>query len=147
MRLTRHHAPVRYSHPVDRLASEIFGRDIAQFFGTDDIQHRAPRVNVIERKDDFKLELLAPGFRREDLKLNVQDDMLTISGEKQMEELKEEERYTRREFGRTKFERSFRLPENLNTEAIKAEHINGVLTVLIPKMAESKPQSRSISIG
>lgn len=132
--------------PFNDLVNEFFGRDIAHLFGSDDLPVRAPRVNIIERKDDFKLDLLAPGFSKTDIQLNVEDNTLTVSAEKKVEHLQENERYTRREFGTSAFRRSFQLPEHVKTDAIKAEFNNGILSVILPKAAESKPKSRTISI-
>ena len=146
MKLARHFAPA-YTTPVDRLAGELFGRDIAQFFGSDDVWTRSPKVNILERKDDFRIDVQAPGFSKEELKLNVEDGMLTVSAEKSTQEQQETERYTRREFGYTKFQRTFRLPDGVNTERITAEHMNGVLSISIPKNEESKPRTREISIN
>ena len=73
--------------------------------------------------------------------------MLTISAEKKSEEIKENERWTRREFGFHAFSRSFKLPENVSSETIQAEYTNGVLSVTIPKMEVNKPKSREIAIG
>lgn len=146
MKLARHFAPA-YTTPVDRLASELFGRDITHFFGSDDVWARSPKVNIIEGKDDFRIDVQVPGFAKEDLKLNVEDGMLTISAERSTNDIKENERYTRREFGYTKFQRSFRLPEGANNDRITAEHVNGVLSISIPKNEESKPRTREISIN
>ncbi len=133
--------------PFDELVNGFFGRDIAQFMGGDDLQRTAPSVNISERKDGFKLDLLAPGFTKEDMKLNVEDDVLTISAEKKHESLEENERWTRREYALNAFKRSFRLPENTKHEQIKAEFNNGVLSVNIPKAEPSKPATRQISIN
>jgi HSP20 family protein len=138
--------PARHASPVDRLASGIFGRDIAQFFGSDDVFTRAPRVNIVERKDDFQVQVLAPGFRKEELKMDIANDVLTISGEHSNEQLSEGERYTRREFSTTSFKRSFTLPKEVKSDAIVATYENGVLNVNIPKSEESKPQTRTIEI-
>ncbi|MBS1582500.1 MAG: Hsp20/alpha crystallin family protein [Bacteroidetes bacterium] len=133
--------------PFHDLFNGFFGRDIAQFQGSDDLYRSIPRVNIVEGADGFHLHLLAPGFTKEDLKLNVEDLTLTISAEKKQEGLEENARWTRREFGHSAFKRSFRLPDNVKVDAISAEHVNGVLHVTIPKAEESKPKSVTISIG
>lgn len=125
----------------------FLGRDIASFLGSDDLPSTAPRVNIVERANDFKLELLVPGYAKEDLKLRVEGDTLTISAEKKVEELKEGERFTRREFSHSQFQRGFRLPELVNSEGITADHRNGVLTVILPKSEAARPRTRDISIG
>ncbi|HQW42179.1 MAG TPA: Hsp20/alpha crystallin family protein [Flavobacteriales bacterium] len=139
-------APVTSASPVDRLASEIFGQHIGRFLGSDGWQDHAPRVNITENNEAFKLEMQAPGFDKKDLKLEMVDDTLTIRGEHTVEDENKELRWTRREFSRTAFERSFVLPQSANAESIKAEYVNGVLQLTIPKSEEAKPKTRMISI-
>ena len=133
--------------PHSAFSHGFFSRDIANFLGSDDLPNATPRVNIVDRANDFKLDLAAPGYGKEDLKLDVQGDTLTISAEKKLEELKEGERFTRREFSRTQFTRSFRLPELVNIDGITAEHRNGVLTVIMPKSVVAKPHTREVIIG
>lgn len=93
-----------------------------------------PAVNVKENETAFVLELAAPGLKKEDLKVNVVNNNLTIiykSAEKSDETT---EKFTRQEFGFTSFERSFRLPKTVNADAIKAAYTDGVLTVELPKV-------------
>lgn len=139
-------APVNTASPVDRLASEIFGSNISRLFGSDGVMDHSPRVNIVEGKDDYRLEMQAPGFDKKDLKLEMVDDTLTIRGERTEEQEKEDTRWTRREFSRSAFERSFVLPQSVKVDAIKADYVNGVLQVTIPKSEEAKPKTRTISI-
>lgn len=139
-------APVRNGSPVDRLASEIFGANISRLFGSDGLMDHGPRVNIVEGTDDYRLEMQAPGFDKKDLKLEMVNDTLTIRGEHTEDQEKEDTRWTRREFGRAAFERSFVLPQNVKADAIQADYVNGVLQVTIPKSEEAKPKSRTISI-
>ncbi|MBK9176151.1 MAG: Hsp20/alpha crystallin family protein [Flavobacteriales bacterium] len=144
----KYSSPVSAASPVDRLASEIFGQSIGRLFGSDGFPEHSPRVNIIESIDDFRVEMQAPGFDKKDLKVEMVNDTLTISGEHTEEAVQNDEvRWTRREFGRSSFERSFTLPKSVQAEAIKAEYVNGVLTLTIPKAEEAKPKTRSISIG
>lgn len=106
-----------------------------------------PRVNISEKDEAFQLELLAPGFSKEDLKLNVQEDMLTISAENETREEAQDERYTRREFSKRSFSRSFRLPDQVDADGIQAEHVNGVLKVSLPKKKDEVPAVKQISIA
>lgn len=139
-------APVSTASPVDRLASEIFGQNISRLFGSDGFMDHGPRVNIVEGKDDFRLEMQAPGFDKKDLKLEMVDDTLTIRGEQTEEQQKEDDRWTRREFSPTAFERSFVMPQSVKADGIKADYVNGVLQVTIPKSEEAKPKTRTISI-
>jgi HSP20 family protein len=147
MTIAKYRPQAVFTSPFHELVNEFFGRDISQFVGQDEMRRSVPSVNILEREKDFHLRMLAPGFSKEDLKLNVENDLLTISAEKKSEEIKENERWTRREFGYHAFSRSFKLPENVSSEAIHAEYTNGVLAVTIPKMEVSKPKSREIAIG
>ena len=133
--------------PFDELINGFFGRDLSHFVGSDDIQRSTPRVNITESKGGFTLDLLAPGYSKEDLKMNVEDSTLTISAEKKNQALAEGDRYTRREFDFSAFKRSFRLPETVTVDDIKAEFNNGVLSVSIPKTDPAKPAVREISIA
>ena len=139
-------APVMSTSPVDRLASEIFGQNISRFFGSDGFLDHAPRVNIIENNDEFRVEMQVPGFDKKDLKVEMVDDTLTIRGEHTVEDQNEEVRWTRREFSRSSFERSFVLPQSVKEDGIKAEYVNGVLQLTIPKSEEAKPKTRQISI-
>ncbi|MFZ1692455.1 MAG: Hsp20/alpha crystallin family protein [Flavobacteriales bacterium] len=147
MTIAKYRPQAVLTSPFSELVNEFFGRDIGQMLGHDDAHRSAPAVNIVERATEFELHLMAPGYAKEDLKLNVEDGTLTVSAEKKTEELKENERYTRREFMRSSFARSFRLPETVNAEAISAEHINGMLVVRIPKAEVVKPKAREISIA
>ncbi|HRD53644.1 MAG TPA: Hsp20/alpha crystallin family protein [Flavobacteriales bacterium] len=147
MTIAKYRPQAVLTSPFSELVNEFFGRDIGQMLGHDDAHRSAPAVNIVERANEFELHLMAPGFAKEELKLNVEEGTLTVSAEKKTEELKENERYTRREFMRSSFARSFRLPETVNAEAIRAEHINGMLVVHIPKAEVVKPKAREISIA
>jgi HSP20 family protein len=108
-----------------------------------------PAVNIIEEDGQFKIELAAPGLEKKDLNINLKDDLLTISAESKEERNEEtNSKITRQEFSYQTFCRSFSMPDTVDKEKIKAVHKNGVLTVSIPKMEESKSTlSREIKIG
>ncbi|MCB0772507.1 MAG: Hsp20/alpha crystallin family protein [Flavobacteriales bacterium] len=137
--------PVQF-RPFSDMMDHFFG-NIDHLQGRDDLPRAVPRVNIVEDAAGYKLEMQAPGFAKEDLKVNMENDLLTISAEHKTEELKEDERFTRREFSTRAFTRSFRLPELVQADAISAEYVNGVLKVSIPKKAEVKPPVRQIAIG
>ena len=147
MTIVKHRPQRSLVTPFDELFNGFFGRDLSHLVGSDDMQRSTPRVNITESKEGFKLDLLAPGFRKEDLKMNVEDSTLTISAEKKNQDLAEGDRYTRREFGFSAFKRSFGIPENVDTESISAEFTNGVLTVNIRKYEPAKPAVREINIA
>ena len=137
--------PVRF-RPFTGILDQFFS-NIDQLQGHDDHFNAFPRVNIVENDKGFKLELQAPGYSKEELKMNLEKDVLTISAEKEQEDLQENERWTRREFAKSSFSRSFRLPSTVDADAIKAEHVNGVLKVSMPKRAELKPAAKQINIA
>ena len=113
------------------------------------IEKKHPSVNIIETNDDFKIELAAPGLTKKDFKIDLENEVLTISTEKKSEEKEDTKtNYTRREFDFTKFKRSFTLSEVIDNQSISAKYANGVLIVTLSKKEEAKPQPpRSIKIS
>lgn len=107
-----------------------------------------PKVNIKEDKDGYQLELAVPGMTKEDFKIKLHQDVLTVSSEKKEEAEKDTTTYSRREFSYQSFERKFNLPESVDSEKITANYVNGVLSIRIPKKEEAKPQPpKSIEIA
>lgn len=108
-----------------------------------------PAVNVKENDEAFEIEVAAPGMTKNDFRVSLENNLLTISSEKK-EEKKEEEkgRFTRREFSYQSFQRSFTVPENLvEGDKISAKYCEGILCITLPKKEEIKPKpAREISI-
>ncbi len=92
-----------------------------------------PAVNIKDNNKSFDLELAVPGYKKDELKVNVEAGVLTISSEKQKESEEEKNGYTRREFSYRSFARSFQLPENTDGDNVKANFVDGVLKLSIPK--------------
>ncbi|MDE3741877.1 Hsp20/alpha crystallin family protein [Maribacter polysaccharolyticus] len=101
-----------------------------------------PAVNIKENETDFELELAVPGRDKEDFKIEVDDNVLTISSETSATENEEKENYTRREFSFTSFKRAFTLPETIDEENIKATYENGILKFNLPKREEALPKPK-----
>jgi len=101
-----------------------------------------PAVNIIETDDDFRLEMVAPGIKKENFKIELQEDVLSISYEH--DDNREGERrgwkYTTREYNYHSFVRSFSLPETVEAENIYASYEDGILTLILPKKDEAKGQ-------
>ena len=97
-----------------------------------------PAVNVTENTKDFKLSLAAPGLKKDDFKIDVDGNMLTISSETGEEK---DEKYTKKEYSYSAFSRSFTLPEGVNKEKIEAAYENGILRLVLPKSDESQKAS------
>ena len=100
-----------------------------------------PAVNIQESKDDFLVSMAVPGMTKKDFKIDLNDNVLTISSEKKEEKKEEEDNFSRREYSYQSFSRSFTLPKNVvNDEKISAKYENGELKILIPKKEEAKPK-------
>ncbi len=108
----------------------------------------APATNIVENENSFRLELSVPGMEKEDFKVDVENNVLTISAEKQEEKTEENKNFTRREFVYGNFSRSFVLPKSINADDIKAEYKNGILNIDLPKKEEEKAKAKKeIAIG
>jgi len=100
-----------------------------------------PSVNVKENTDEYMVEVAAPGFEKNQFKIELNNDVLTISSEKKFEnETKDEERVTRKEFSYQSFSRSFTLPTLVERDKINAKYEKGILSITIPKKEEAKPK-------
>jgi HSP20 family protein len=99
---------------------------------------RKPAVNIFESDSDFKIEMMLPGFTKEDLKINFHEELLTIKVDnKEVEGQKSEEyKFVRREFDVYNFEKQFKVPQSVNTAAIDARFENGILNIVLPKKEE-----------
>ncbi len=126
----------------------MFDEVFNDFFGGSPAGHitKGAAVNIKENEKNYQLEFAAPGFEKEEFKLALDNQVLTVSAEKKSEAKDEGKEYTRREFAYTAFQRSFNLPESVQHDAIKAEYKNGILFVTIPKKEEENKQKREITI-
>jgi HSP20 family protein len=100
-----------------------------------------PNVNIVEYKDDYRVELAVPGMKKQDFKINVEGNLLTISAEKEIQFEEKFEKFTRQEFNYTTFERTFTLPEYVVAENIQAKYEDGILRIVLPKKEEFKKQT------
>jgi HSP20 family protein len=97
-----------------------------------------PAVNIQEDEKQFLLEFAVPGMKKDDFKINLENQMLTISSEIKEENEETKTNYTRREFGCNSFSRSFTLPKNIVADKIKADYNDGILNISIPKDEKTK---------
>jgi HSP20 family protein len=127
---------------IPTLLDEFFGRDWLDSSISNGKSTRTtlPAANVLETNDDFKIEVAAPGLKRDDFKVELDNNVLTISSQQEnREEKKQESNYTRTEFSYQSFQRSFSLPENqVKADEISAQYVDGLLKITIPKADEAK---------
>jgi HSP20 family protein len=107
-----------------------------------------PAVNIREDDKNYILDLAVPGIDKKDLKIDINEDVLTISSETKTESEESKDGYKRKEFSYSEFCRSFYIPENVNREKIEANYKDGVLSVSLPKQEEEKNKiTRKIEIS
>jgi len=126
----------------DNMFPSFFGRYWNNDFFNEFEQNELPAVNVKENKKEFKLEISAPGYNKGDIDVNINKNILSITGKKEInnEEKGEDEKILRQEFSSSSFYRSVTLPEDIDTEKIEAVQKDGVLHIKLPKI-EKAPEN------
>lgn len=107
----------------------------------------SPKLDIAELKDKYEIKAELPGMSEKDINLSVDDGLLTISGEKKTETEDKSKGYYLKECSYGTFSRSVRLPDNIADDKIAAKFVNGVLTIDMPKKAETVAKSRKIAIS
>ena len=129
----------------DRLFDEFFSSGPASGIRNDSLTGAInPAVDVFEEDAAYVIKAELPGIEKKDISLDVSDGVLTLKGERKHEAEVNEDTYYRREMVYGTFQRSFRLPENVNAELIKADYKDGILKVEIPKPEERKPKQITV---
>ena len=108
-----------------------------------------PAVNIIENTKEYKIEMAAPGFEKSDFKVEVDGDILTVTGEMKNEISEENEKFTRQEFTSASFSRSFTLPTSIKEADISCKYTNGILKLIVPKneVSVQKNTKKTIAIN
>jgi HSP20 family protein len=109
--------------------------------GLFDRTFNVPAVNVTEEKNEYLVSLAAPGMKKDDFRIDVDGNMLTISSEKEDTKEEKDKKYTRKEYNYSSFSRSFTLPNEVNMEKIDARYEDGVLKISLPRKEEAKKAS------
>jgi HSP20 family protein len=117
--------------------SRFFNDDFDNYFNLGNHGY-LPATNVVENEKEFEIEIATPGMEKEDIRINVENNVLTISSEKEVKKEEKDKNYTRREFSYGSFCRSFTLPKNIDIEHINACYEKGILKVALPKKEEEK---------
>lgn len=122
--------------------NDFFENDLFNLPSISETGLTVPAVNIKETENEFEIELAAPGMKKEDFKINLDHNLLTISSEHKSENESKDEKgnYTRREFNYQSFSRAFTLPETVNADKIDASYKDGVLKIHLPKKEEAKPK-------
>lgn len=127
---------------------DFLGRDFFSNFFDNKTGMSMPSVNIIEGKEDFRIEVAVPGLDKKDFKIDLNNNVLVISSEKEVKNEQNDEKYMRKEFSYSSFQRSFTLPNSVDAEKINAAYKDGVLNVTIPKKEDAKEKPpRTIKIA
>jgi HSP20 family protein len=139
-------AIIKSSLPFEQFLSELFTND--KFFRTDETRALVvPAVNITETDDGYLLEIAAPGLKKEDFKISVENGILTVSAEHKEEEEEKKKNYLRREFNYTTFTRAFELPESVDEDLIEAEYQGGILKIKLGKKEQMREKGpRKINV-
>jgi len=135
-------------HAVNRAVEELFGelaRPVSASKGQEGTRSWQPLVDIVETEQAYEVRAELPGIAREDVQLSIDDNVLTLSGERKLEKDANQESYRRRERAYGTFSRAFTLPAQVNAEGIQASFKDGVLTITVPKAEQAKPRTISIN--
>ena len=139
-RLTQPRSVFHSLNDFDDLFSQFWGQKAPLMSDESDSQYFTPAIDIHETDTEYQMSVDLPGLKKEDVKIEINARSLTLSGVRHFENKEQSEGYNRREKFYGEFRRSFTLPENINTEDIKAQMENGVLELRLPKheVARSK---------
>lgn len=133
--------PTTFSNLIDRFFSE----SVARSGGSSQFSF-VPRVDVMEDEKAFEIHVAVPGMNKEDFKIDLNDNYLTISGERKLSKEKKENNFYSVETQYGTFSRSFTLPENVDAQKISARYNNGILELVVPK-DEKKTLKQTIKVN
>ena len=128
---------------IDRWFDNFLNSDLKL---SDDISTVQPVVNVEETENEYLISAELPGMDKKDINISIDDNVLSISGEKKSETKSEDKNYHRFERNYGKFYRSFELPHSVDRENIDASYKNGVLNISLPKAEEAKPKQIEVKV-
>src|SRR5688572_17025188 len=134
------YAPTSFSNLIDRFFNESVARSGGSSYSF------VPRVDILEEEKAFEIHVAVPGMSKDDFKIDLNDNYLTISGERKNSREKKESNYHSVEIQYGTFSRSFTLPENVDANGISAKYLNGILEVSIPK-DEKKAVKTAIKVN
>jgi HSP20 family protein len=139
--------PFRDLRTLQEEVNRLFSTNLSRGFGEEGIGRGAwnPSVDIYENKDQIVLEAELPGMKRDDFELSVENNIITLRGERQFEKKEDSDNYHRVERSYGSFTRSFTLPQSVSAEGATAEYRNGVLRVTLPKREETKARRIEIS--
>jgi HSP20 family protein len=145
--MNRFEQPFRGAPTLQEQINRVFGDVVGRAGEESNLTPWAPAVDIYETEQELVVKADLPDVNPQDLDIRVENNILTIRGERRFENKVNEENYLRVERSYGSFSRSFQLANSVNSEAIKADYQNGVLTLSIPKREEAKPKQIKVNVG
>ncbi len=127
----------QHRNPLTDMVTNLFDNDLGDFFGK---RFSDPAANIIENNDAFILDIAAPGMKKDDFKINLENNILNISAEFEDQKREDGKNYTRKEFYYGSFNRAFTLPKTIDLEGIKADYTDGILQITLPKRTDERAE-------
>ena len=134
------------NNAVNPWFNDVFNSLVNDNYLNDRFVAKSPAVNIAETENEFHVELAVPGLKKEDFKINVDKNVLSVSAEKKTENVEEGKKYSKREYSYNTFTRTFTLPETADHAKIDAEYTDGILKLTVAKKEEAKLQAREIAV-
>src|ERR1700674_6019618 len=147
MRTMNRWEPSRGATTLQEQLNYVFGNMLERARDESNLTPWAPAVDIFETEHELVVKADLPDVNPQDLDIRVENNILTIRGERKFENKVSEENYLRVERAYGSFSRSFSLANSVKTDAIKADYQNGVLTLTIPKREEAKPKQIKVTVG
>jgi HSP20 family protein len=139
--------PFRGATTLQEQVNRLFGNALERSAEESNLTSWAPAVDIYETEHELVVKADLPDVDTKDLDIRVENNILTIRGERKFEKKVNEDNYLRVERAYGSFSRSFSLANTVNSEAIKADYQNGVLTLTVPKREEAKPKQIKVNVG
>lgn len=139
--------PMNGNPGIDRLFGEFMNRSLRQSEDETPACAWSPAVSILEKENGIIITADLPGLSAEGVEVTIDKGVLTLKGERMLEEAGEGETYHRVERSYGTFERSFSIPESVDAKKIEARFVNGEMTMTLPKRAESKPRSVKVNVA
>ena len=126
--------------------------NLTDFFDDEWIRNRfantdlSPAVNVVDNEGNYEIEVAAPGFKKDDIQVTVENGVLTITGKVENESEEKKKNYTRKEFSSQSFTKRFTLPENVEQDKLSAKYEDGVLRLVVNKREKELPSKKNVEV-
>ena len=139
-------ANTQKNNALNPLFTDVFDSILNDTFLGERLVSRVPAVNIAETDNEFHIELAVPGLKKEDFKINLEKNLLSVSAEKKTESQTTDKKYSKREYSYNSFVRSFNLPDSADHARVDAAYTDGVLTISVAKKEDAKVQTREIAV-